>query len=410
MTGKGVLAWVGMLAAVATALQAQTNLNVRLLTYNIHRDIGGSDSNTGSQPALAKIVNYLDPDIWTINELGGNNVSFNATTAHDDLVAFIHDDLTIFGPDPQENIDYFIYLSSLDDGYETVAIVSRFPFASTHTYSDAGNGFGALRGLARASVDLPNGDMLDVFTAHLKASSTTTDAEKRQTEADADEVNVGNWIMAHPDDGVAVTGDWNETEDPGESANWTGHSIGDILSSPHEAYHPITTMRSAGLTDPAPVSIAGNDDTIDSTHPTSRFDYTMYTNTELVTGEVFDTNQYTSTQLAELNAVNGTDFVARDSSTASDHLPVLSILWVGFVPDVLSAAHDNGSFSITYKTSKSPNLSHIVEESTDLQSWMPVQSTDQIVAQNADSETIQSTVTAGSTGPLFLRVRVTVAP
>ena len=30
-----------------------------------------------SQPALAKVVNYLAPDVWAINELGGNNSSFN---------------------------------------------------------------------------------------------------------------------------------------------------------------------------------------------------------------------------------------------------------------------------------------------------------------------------------------------
>ncbi len=113
---------------VATALQAQTN--VRVLTYNIHRDIGGSDSNTSSQPALAKVVNYLDPDIWTINELGGNDVAFNATTAHDDLVTFVQDQLSIFGPNPQENVNYFIYISTIDDGFDTVAIVSRYPFTS----------------------------------------------------------------------------------------------------------------------------------------------------------------------------------------------------------------------------------------------------------------------------------------
>jgi Ca2+-binding RTX toxin-like protein len=65
---------VALFFAFTLALQAQTN--VRVLTYNIHRDIGASDSNISSQPALAKVVNYLNPDIWTINELGGNDVAF----------------------------------------------------------------------------------------------------------------------------------------------------------------------------------------------------------------------------------------------------------------------------------------------------------------------------------------------
>src|SRR5678810_1089316 len=73
------------------ALQAQGQLTFRVLDWNVHRDFGGADSDTAAQPALAKIVNYLEPDIWTINEVGGSNSSFNATVAHDDVVNFIED-------------------------------------------------------------------------------------------------------------------------------------------------------------------------------------------------------------------------------------------------------------------------------------------------------------------------------
>src|SRR6478672_8460840 len=90
-----LLVVVALFFAFTLALEAQTN--VRVLTYNIHRDIGASDSNISSQPALAKVVNYLNPDIWTINELGGNDPTFSATTTHNALVSFIHDQLTIFG-------------------------------------------------------------------------------------------------------------------------------------------------------------------------------------------------------------------------------------------------------------------------------------------------------------------------
>lgn len=348
----------------AVASPAQTN--VRVLDYNIRRDIGGSDSNTAAQPALAKIVNYLAPDVWTINELGGNNVSFNAATARAYLVTFIRDQLSIFGPNPQENVNYFIYISAINDRYNTVAIVSRYPFASTQTYSGAGNGFNALRGLARASLTLPDGNTLDVFTAHLKALDTTTDAEKRQTEADVDRTNVANWIAAHHADGIVVTGDWNETEEAGEATNWSRHQIGDILPTPNEPYQPITTMRSAGLLDPKPVSIAGDDDTISSTSPNKRFDYTMYAHSSFVSGQLFDTKQYTSAQLAALNAANGTNFVASDSATATDHLPVLSILRVGFTPVLLNVAREGTNLTITYQVTLSPNVTYSVEESANL--------------------------------------------
>ena len=397
-----------LLFALAAALEAQTS--VRVLSYNIHRDIGGSDSNTSSQPALAKVVNYLAPDVWAINELGGNNVAFNATTAHNYLVTFIHDNLTIFGPNPQENVNYFIYISTRSDRFDTVAIVSRYPFAATSTYSDAGNGFSSLRGLALASVSIPGGIKLDVFTAHLKALNTTTDAEKRQTEADVDHTNVANWIAAHHADGIAVTGDWNETEDVGETTNWSGHHIGDILPNPSEPYHPITTMRSAGLIDPSPASIAGKHDTISSTTPNARFDYTMYTNSSFLSGQVFDTKQHTAAQLKALNAANGTNFVASDSASASDHLPVLSIFRVGFTPVVLSVARQGAQLAITYKIILSPNTTHFIEQSTDLKSWLPVQSADQILEQSVDSQTIKSSVPIGNLDRLFLRVRVNIAP
>jgi len=68
-----------VLILLMSACAATAQVSVRVLHYNIHRNIGGSDSNFSAQPALAKIVNYLAPDVWTINELGGNNVSFNAT-------------------------------------------------------------------------------------------------------------------------------------------------------------------------------------------------------------------------------------------------------------------------------------------------------------------------------------------
>jgi len=310
-----------------SACAATAQVTVRVLQSNIHRDIGGSDSNFSAQPALARIINYLAPDVWTINELGGNNVSFSATAAHDYLVAFIRDNVTIFGSSPQENVNYFVYLSSIDDNFETVAIVSRYPFTSTTTYSDANGSFRALRGFPRASINV-NGTDIDIFTAHLKALNSDADAEKRQGEAQVDNSNVRSWLASHGADTVIVTGDWNETEEPDETTNWSGHHLGDLLPNNSEPYRPISIMRS-GHFDPRILSVAGRIDTISSTKPTARFDYTTYAQARFLGGEVFDTKQYTPEQLAALNAARGTNFSASDSATASDHLPVLAVFQAG---------------------------------------------------------------------------------
>jgi endonuclease/exonuclease/phosphatase family metal-dependent hydrolase len=322
------------------AFDLHAQVTVRVLDFNIHRDLGGTDSDTAAQPALARIVNYLDPDVWTINELGGRSTSFKATVAHDDLVNFIEQDLTIFGANPQEGADFFVYIGTIIDGFITNAIVSRFPLLATQTFSDAGDGFAALRGLTMGFVDLPGANDLGVFTAHFKAFNSTTDAERRQAEADTDSSNVRNWINTHPSAGAVVAGDFNETEDSGQPANWSGHAIGDLLPNSGEPYHPITTMKSPGLIDAMPVSIRGDKDTIDAAGPTptTRFDYMLFApeNLTLSSGMIFDTKQYTSVQLAALNAANGTSFLAADSATASDHLPLLAVFQV--IPEPLTIA------------------------------------------------------------------------
>ena len=331
--------FIHIVLALAATSYAQTV--VRVLHYNIHRDIGGTDSNFASQPALAKVVNHLAPDIWTINELGGNNAGINFTTVHDQLVAFINTSLTIFGPSPQENVNYFIYVGQRTDGFITSGIVSRYPFLATQTYSDAypAESVPALRGLVSAHVDLPGSVEMGVFTTHLKASSfsdstatSTLNAKKRQGEATTDAANLAVWLAAHPGDGALMTGDWNETEEVGETDNWKAGAIGDPIPATGFIYHPVTTLREAGFSDPLPLSISGKRATIDAASPNARFDYLFYLASHLtyLSGTIFDTKQINAAgQLAALNAAAGTSFIAGDSVSASDHLPVLEVFLVG---------------------------------------------------------------------------------
>jgi len=320
--------WTFALMLCAASSDAQ--LTVRVLDYNIHRDVGGgANSDTAAQPALAKIVNFLRPDVWTINELGGTSGSFNQAAARSDLIRFIEEDLTIFGADPREGFNFFVYVASLTDGFISNAIVSRYPLLMAQTFSDGGAQFRPLRGMAFALADLPGETDLGVFTMHLKALNGTTDAERRQEEATVNAGNVRRWLESNPTAGAVVTGDFNESEDAGDNDNWASGSIGGTLPSGQE-YRPITTLKSPGLFDAAPVSIRGDSDTISATNPVARFDYVLYepNHLHLTGGQVFDTRQYTAAQLAALNAANGTSFVAADSATASDHLPVLAVFQI----------------------------------------------------------------------------------
>jgi len=344
---------VAIVVFAFAALQAQGQLTFRVLDWNVHRDFGGADSDTAAQPALAKIVNYLEPDIWTINEVGGSNSSFNATVAHDDVVNFIEDRVTIFGANPQEGEDFFVYIGTIVDGFITNAIISRFPFTVTETFSDAGDGFAALRGLTMALVDLPGPDDVGVFTAHLKALSSTANAERRQAEANADSRNVRSWMNAHPGVATVIAGDFNETEDAGQPSNWSGHATGQLLPNTGEPYHPISTMKSPGLVDAMPLSIRGDKDSLNSTSPTTRFDYMLFAPEHLTLSSamIFDTKQYTAPQLAALNTANGTNFLAADSVAASDHLPLFAVFQV--IPEPSAIAFFGLSF--TWLALRRPN-------------------------------------------------------
>jgi endonuclease/exonuclease/phosphatase family metal-dependent hydrolase len=329
VTRRGLL--LGLLAAtawLALGLAAVAQTTISVLQTNIHRDIGASDSNTSAQPHLAQEVNFFSPDIWTIQELGGNSVGFNITTATNSLVAFVQSNLTIYGPTPVQNTDFYVYVATRNDGYETTAIVSRYPILNASTYSDSGGGYQSLRGLARVTVDIPGDTNLDIFTMHLKALNDDTSAGKRQAEAAANSATIGSWIASHPSDAVIVTGDFNETSEASASANWSGHRLGDTITLANGTtaiYNPVAKLLAAGLKDPRPTSRNGSLSTISSSKPTSRFDYILYgPNARYLGGQAFNSALFSTSELAAMNAKNGTTLTTSTSALASDHLAVFS--------------------------------------------------------------------------------------
>src|SRR5258705_13997502 len=77
------------LALLVCARPVEAQTIVRVVQYNIERSVGSPSSSTAGQPALAKIVKYLAPDVWAINELGGFSPDYDSATMHALLAAFI---------------------------------------------------------------------------------------------------------------------------------------------------------------------------------------------------------------------------------------------------------------------------------------------------------------------------------
>jgi hypothetical protein len=70
--------WLLTFAALACSPLATAQTTVRVVQYNIERTVGSPSSNTAGQPALAKILKYLAPDVWTISELGGFSADYDS--------------------------------------------------------------------------------------------------------------------------------------------------------------------------------------------------------------------------------------------------------------------------------------------------------------------------------------------
>lgn len=289
------------------------------MTWNINRGIGSNSPNDWEQPHIANIVNYLKPDVWNINELGGEKSGFNASAEKAALTTFVSQKVTAFGANPVEGKDYFVYLGSATDGYTCNAIVSRYALTDQTTYADG------LRGLVHANVNLPGGGVLGDFTEHLKATTSSANSTQesivRQFEAETSAGNLSDWFQSNRNTPAVLTGDFNLSEDPGEDDNWTGGNVGDVLPNGH-IFHPITTLEGSGFVDSKPVSVNGDPDTIrsGSSNPTTRFDYNLYSATggiKYVSGQVMNTAAYPFDQYPG-------NLAYEDSGSASDHLPVFA--------------------------------------------------------------------------------------
>ena len=72
------------------------------------------------------------------------------------------------------------------------------------------------------------------------------------------------------------------------------------------------------------------------------------------------------------------------------------------------AMRDGSNLALIYiKVLSATDISYVVEESGDLVSWTPAQTTDQVLAEKNGVQTIQSSVAMGNNGRRFLRLKIT---
>jgi PKD repeat protein/endonuclease/exonuclease/phosphatase family metal-dependent hydrolase len=284
---------------------------VKVMQWNVHGTIGNiASNNTAAAKALARIVNYNQPDILLFNELEDNGQS--GTQAG--VINWVTNNLSYLGSQP--GVTFYVNISSTSDGYLRNGAVSRYQTLNDTTYG--GGNYGP-RGLHTFQVQLAGPNKLQVFQAHFRCctsgSGANNDCTNRQNEA-VNDAYIINLLMTNSPLPYIFAGDWNEDEDPRDAPECTITSY----------YHPITTVKQmGGLVEFEPTTLSGQWRTWSTKYssPTIRFDYILAATNRLspVSGYVFSTvdqaNHGLYTNTSPQNLVT-------DSKTASDHFNVFA--------------------------------------------------------------------------------------
>ena len=272
-----------------------TAQNIRVMQWNVHDGLGTMANNSAPQAAaLARIVNYNQPDVLLLNEVNSSSVSANTAA----LTAWVTNYLPYMGT------SFFVSVSTVSDGFNRNCAISRFPIFADGTYSDPN----MLRGLHAFRVQLTGTNVLQIFHAHLKCCDDFTDpgsCGERQTNAVFASNTIRAWAATNSLPYI-FAGDWNEDEANPQCT----------LSA---TYRPITMIRTNGnLVQFIPANLDGGTKTISTPNPTRRFDYCLAGSNRLaaVSGYVFNSIIWAQHGLYTNSIPSSLPY---DSTNASDH-------------------------------------------------------------------------------------------
>lgn len=327
------------------------------VTFSVmHYNVGGNgaanwSTNSSQVRAIGRQMQYLQPDIVTFNE-----IPFAYTWEMTNFVAAF-----LSG--------YYLATNSGTDGYIRSVVASKFPILSSQKWLDgvslAAFGYNGTftRDLFQARVAVPGlTNPLSVFTAHLKAttSSPQNDANRRAAEAGAISNFFVTSFLTGPDaqNPYLLTGDLNEdVSRPDTNRYSSGLPIQRLVSGP-------TGLR---LTTPRnPYSQSDLTLSIRSTLNV-RFDYilpcgSLYSN--LASSQVFRTDL-----LPALPA----PLLGGDCATASDHLPVMMSFNVTPPAQpfrMLALVRTNDLVTVSWQST--PGGIYRLEASSNLITWTPL--------------------------------------
>ncbi len=319
-----------------------TNAGFSLVTYNLKGNFASDWSTNAPQvQAIARQLQYLNPDIITVNEIP-NGLRYEMTNW-----------MAAFFP------GYNLAISPGTDGAIRNGVITRYAITRTNDWLDGASltNFGYngtfTRDLFEAQIAVPDFPQpLHVFVAHLKSgTSSSDDAARRAAEASA----VSNFFVTaflptnalHP---YLLAGDLNE-------------DIGHPATGSQQPIQRLTNQTGLQLTTPVnPITLANFTHSIQGTLD-RRYDYILPCGllfANLQSSQIFRTDLLSPVPLT-LNS--------NDDVVASDHLPVLMVFHNPYTQPfaLTSLVRTQQQTLVTWQTI--PGQSYRLENSADLTHW-----------------------------------------
>ncbi len=350
------------LAASLTIIPPNASGTLTLVHHNVKGNFASDwTTNAAQVQAIARQLQYLDPDVITLNEIPSG---------------FLHEMtnwMIAFFP------SHHLAISPGGDGVLRSGVISRFPIVRSESWlnrvglTNFGYEGTYTRDLFEAEIAVPGAtEPLYVFTTHLKSAADVDSQNRRAAECSA----VSNFFATVflPANGTRpylLSGDMNE--DINLPMNLNLQPIQRLVSSPTGLQ--LTTPLNPFTLMPFTHSIQGSLD--------ARFDYVLpggllFSN--LVTSQIFRTDLLPPPLPPNLNS--------DDDIVASDHLPVVLVFNYPDPPLRATLSVSNQTVSLTW-----PALvgrSFMIQSSPDLNTWS-------LAASNLVAVTSQPTWTTTST-------------
>jgi hypothetical protein len=188
--------------AVNLSVRFPPGQSVRVMQWNVERNLGRqSNNNSSAAQAIARLINYNQPDVLLFNEIDTQYLFPTENQAA--LIDWVTNNVPYLGSQP--GVTFYVAVSLQSDGFIRNGVISRFPIVNPITYNDG------LRGLHSFQVQLSGETVLQVYHAHLKCCNDGDSCPRKQSEAQLDANIISAWAATNTSPYI-FAGDWNEDE------------------------------------------------------------------------------------------------------------------------------------------------------------------------------------------------------